>query len=128
MVPAEFSQSREISAPSAPGVAGDPHSARARAARPGTAHDRIRSRPPALLLVPIVSAAAVVVLATAWASRAQHYLSPERGVGYALGIAGLAAMLLLLVYPLRKHGWLPQKIGPLRGWFHQDLKSSIKTT
>ena len=44
-------------------------------------------------------------------------LSPERGVGYALGIIGGSAMLLLLVYPARKRlPWL-SVIGSVKVWF-----------
>ncbi|MEO8016681.1 MAG: transcriptional regulator [Pseudomonadota bacterium] len=44
-------------------------------------------------------------------------LSPERGLGYALGIIGGSAMLLLLVYPARKRlPWL-RVVGSVKGWF-----------
>jgi hypothetical protein len=44
-------------------------------------------------------------------------LSPERGLGYALGIVGGSAMLLLLVYPARKRlRWLGA-IGSVKRWF-----------
>lgn len=44
-------------------------------------------------------------------------LSPERGLGYALGIIGGSAMLLLLVYPARKRlPWL-SAIGSVKVWF-----------
>lgn len=44
-------------------------------------------------------------------------LSPERGVGYALGIIGGSAMLLLLVYPARKRlPWLGV-FGSVKTWF-----------
>ncbi|HEU4590507.1 MAG TPA: hypothetical protein VFS13_06320 [Steroidobacteraceae bacterium] len=46
-----------------------------------------------------------------------RWLSPERGIGYALGIIGGSAMLLLLIYPARKHwAWL-QAIGSVKRWF-----------
>lgn len=122
IAPAELSQSRKISAPGAPGAADDP---RPVPTRPVPANDRMRSRPPALLLVSVLSATAAGILTTAWAWRPQHYLSPERGIGYALGIAGLTAMLLLLLYPLRKHGWLPARTGPLRRWFHFHMALGI---
>jgi hypothetical protein len=47
----------------------------------------------------------------------ERFLTPERGSGYALGIIGGSAMLLLLVYPARKRlPWL-SAIGSVRGWF-----------
>jgi len=46
-----------------------------------------------------------------------RWLSPEHGLGYALGIIGGSAMLLLLIYPARKHwAWL-RSIGSVKTWF-----------
>jgi len=46
-----------------------------------------------------------------------RWLSPESGLGYALGIVGGSAMLLLLIYPARKHwAWL-SSIGSVKTWF-----------
>jgi hypothetical protein len=48
-------------------------------------------------------------------------LTPERGLGYLLGIIGGSAMLLLLVYPLRKRfAWLAG-IGPVKRWFQVHM-------
>jgi hypothetical protein len=44
-------------------------------------------------------------------------LSPERGVGYMLGILGGSAMLLLLVYPARKRFAALRVIGSVKVWF-----------
>jgi hypothetical protein len=47
----------------------------------------------------------------------ERYISPEHGVGYALGIIGGSAMLLLLIYPARKRvKWL-SSIGSVKVWF-----------
>jgi hypothetical protein len=46
-----------------------------------------------------------------------HLLSPERGIGYALGIIGGSAMLLLLVYPARKRVPALAAIGSVKTWF-----------
>jgi hypothetical protein len=47
----------------------------------------------------------------------ERFITPEKGLGYALGIIGGSAMILLLMYPARKRlSWL----GPLGGvkpWF-----------
>ncbi|MDH3343144.1 MAG: transcriptional regulator [Gammaproteobacteria bacterium] len=52
-----------------------------------------------------------------WQLRDEHYLIAEKGTGYALGIIGGLLMLLLLLYPLRKH-WRPiRNWGPIRYWF-----------
>jgi hypothetical protein len=60
-----------------------------------------------------------VVLALAWGYTAHldRYITPERGLGYALGIIGGSMMLLLLVYPARKRAnWL-KWVGGIPGWF-----------
>jgi hypothetical protein len=37
----------------------------------------------------------------------ERFITPEKGLGYALGIVGGSAMLLLLLYPARKRlRWL----------------------
>ena len=46
-----------------------------------------------------------------------RYLTPTRGLGYALGIAGGSMMLLLFLYSARKRfRWLAF-LGPTAGWF-----------
>lgn len=46
-----------------------------------------------------------------------RYISPEHGIGYALGIIGGSAMLLLLLYPARKRlPWLGF-LGGIKAWF-----------
>ena len=57
------------------------------------------------------------VLYRGWALREEHYLIAEKGVGYALGIIGGVLMLLLLLYPLRKHWRAIRNWGPIRYWF-----------
>jgi hypothetical protein len=47
----------------------------------------------------------------------ERLLSPERGMGYALGIIGGSAMLLLLVYPARKRAHWLRYIGSVKVWF-----------
>jgi hypothetical protein len=52
-------------------------------------------------------------------------LSPERSVGYALGIVGGSAMLLLLVYPARKRlRWL-RVIGSVKAWFQIHMALGV---
>jgi len=54
----------------------------------------------------------ITTLAFGWSQREEYWLTAEKGWGYALGIIGGSLMLLLLLYPLRKH-W---KVA--RNWFH----------
>ena len=90
-----------------------------------SAHARLHAPPPAVLLVTVLTLSAVAMLAGAWMVRAQRYVIAGRGVGYALGILGLSSMLLLLLYPLRKHGWAFRGVGPIRVWFHTHMALGI---
>jgi len=54
----------------------------------------------------------VIVLIFGWSQREEYWLTAEKGWGYALGIIGGSSMLLLLLYPLRKH-WKHAK-----NWLH----------
>lgn len=87
--------------------------------------ERLRARPPALLLVPFLTLLCLGVLTLAWMERGQNYVSADRGLGYALGVAGLTAMLLLLLYPLRKRSARMQRWGPIRVWFHAHMALGI---
>jgi hypothetical protein len=50
-----------------------------------------------------------------------RYISPQRGLGYALGIVGGSMMLLLLLYPLRKRvRWLGV-LGSMKVWFRAHM-------
>ena len=55
----------------------------------------------------------------------ERYISPSSGVGYAFGIAGLTAMLLLLAYPLRKANPGLHFIGSTRLWFRIHMVLGI---
>jgi hypothetical protein len=69
----------------------------------------------------LAGAASTLALGVGFAARDEHYTNAESGVGYALGVAGLAMMTLLLGYSARKRvrwmaGW-----GPIRPWFHVHM-------
>lgn len=56
-----------------------------------------------------------------WQLRTEHYITAEKGLGYALGIIGGSLMLALLLYPLRKN-WRPiRNWGPIRYWFRAHM-------
>jgi len=60
-----------------------------------------------------------------WNTQTQRYISPNRGVGYTLGIVGGSLMLLLLVYSLRKRwAWL-SFLGSTPGWFRFHMVLGI---
>jgi hypothetical protein len=54
-----------------------------------------------------------------------RYITPERGVGYALGIAGGALMLLLLLYPARKRARWLAFMGTVKAWFRLHMVMGI---
>jgi len=51
----------------------------------------------------------------------ERYLTPERGLGYAIGIVGGCAMLLLLLYPARKHLRWIGFLGSVKAWFRAHM-------
>ena len=67
----------------------------------------------------------VAVLAVGWQKRGQVYLTPEQGAGYLLGIIGASLMLLLLLYPLRKHARWMRSLGAVRHWFRAHMMMGV---
>jgi hypothetical protein len=60
---------------------------------------------------------AIVLLYVGWQMPTERYITPKRGLGYALGIIGGSFMLLLFLYSARKRlAWL-KFLGPASGWF-----------
>jgi hypothetical protein len=57
--------------------------------------------------------------------RGEFILSPDSGLGYALGIIGGVMMLLLLVYPLRKHSNILRRLGAVHQWFRLHMLLGI---
>jgi hypothetical protein len=53
------------------------------------------------------------------------YLSPQSGLGYALGIVGGSMMLLLIVYPLRKRVRALAFLGGIPQWFRVHMLLGI---
>lgn len=65
--------------------------------------------------------ATLAALGFGYSTPTEHYLTPEDGFGYALGILGGSLMLLLLLYPARKRApWLAF-IGTTRRWFQAHM-------
>ncbi|HYX74407.1 MAG TPA: hypothetical protein VE819_06970, partial [Steroidobacteraceae bacterium] len=55
----------------------------------------------------------------------ERYITPKRGLGYALGIIGASLMLVLLLYSARKHfRWL-SFLGPTPSWFRFHMVLGI---
>lgn len=69
----------------------------------------------------LLFALAFAILAWGYHFPTDRYITPERGFGYALGIAGGSMMLLLLLYPARKRvRWLAF-IGTVKRWFQAHM-------
>jgi hypothetical protein len=85
-----------------------------RKARLYAAPDRDRS-------LPWVVLACSAVLALGYRVREELLIRPDEGLGYALGIIGLACMTLLLSYSLRKRADWMHGIAPLRRWFQTHM-------
>jgi len=96
-----------------------PAVARTRPASPVTPR-----RPRSLLgLLGFLAAAALLVFGLTFPIG--RYLTPERGLGYALGIAGGSMMLLLFLYSARKRlRWL-SFLGPTAGWFRFHMMLGV---
>jgi hypothetical protein len=58
-----------------------------------------------------------VLLFLGWSVQTERYITPKRGLGYALGIIGGSLMLLLLVYSLRKRWEWLGFLGSTPKWF-----------
>jgi hypothetical protein len=69
--------------------------------------------------------ALIVVLYLGWRIPTERYITPTRGLGYALGIIGGCLMLVLLLYSARKHfAWL-RFLGPTPAWFRFHMVLGI---
>ena len=70
----------------------------------------------------VVWFSSIVLIAMAWwvyikASANELDYKPGVGFGYYLGLVGGVMMLLMLLYPVRKHLQFARSWGPLRYWF-----------
>ncbi len=67
----------------------------------------------------------VALLLAGWLDRDQQYIVASHGIGYGLGIVGSALMLLLLIYPLRRHWPGLLRAGRVTLWFRLHLIAGI---
>lgn len=88
-----------------------------RARRAGAAQRPWRS----MLGWSLYALALVAVIYAGWVNRRERHWIPEEGFGYWLGIAGAVAMLLLLVYPLRKRFTFLRFLGTVPAWFRLHM-------
>lgn len=73
----------------------------------------------------IFSIIVIGILVFGWQQRNEYWLMAEKGWGYALGIIGGSLMLLLLLYPLRKHWKLTRNWFSIRYWFKMHMLFGI---
>lgn len=117
---ADFDQAHGVSpnVRSSPSVAVGMRAANGAGAPPTTRSVRSRLRHAArIILRGAFYFAVAVALGIGWMQRAEQHVTPGEGIGYWLGIAGASAMLLLLVYPLRKRMPGLRFVGSVRLWF-----------
>ncbi len=74
---------------------------------------------------PVFSLLVLVGLYLGWRYNRYLYLTPEQGLGYALGITGASLMVMLLLYPLRKHARWARGLGPVRYWFRSHMLMGV---
>jgi hypothetical protein len=69
----------------------------------------------------VFGAVVTALLYVGWHMPTERYITPKRGIGYALGIIGGSLMLLLFLYSARKRiPWL-KFMGPAAGWFRYHM-------
>ena len=88
-----------------------------RATRKDAARSRRRWLDPAWLAL----LATAALLAWGYRFPTEQYITPQTGIGYALGIIGGSAMLLLLVYPARKRVRVLAFLGTTKRWFQAHM-------
>ena len=70
--------------------------------------------------VPARIVALVCIVAILWGYNfdLESYITPQRGLGYALGIIGGSLMLVILIYPTRKRLHALKALGGIPLWFN----------
>jgi hypothetical protein len=58
----------------------------------------------------------LVAIGWGWNAREERYVTADEGLGYALGVAGLACMTTLLFYSVRKRVPSLRAVGRIRRW------------
>jgi hypothetical protein len=69
------------------------------------------------LVVPLL----VLFAALGWLAARGGFYTPGDDFGYYLGLVGALMMLVLLLYPLRKHVGFLRKLGAIRHWFRLHM-------
>lgn len=85
----------------------------------------VRATRRAEIAVPLVGLAAACGIIAGWTHRDRMDLVAYEGLGYALGIAGLSMMSLLLLYSLRKRWQRMQGTGPAPLWLQIHMSLGV---
>jgi len=67
----------------------------------------------------------VAALVVGYYAHLDRYITPERGLGYALGIIGGSLMLVLLIYPARKRAEWLRALGGVPLWYRMHMTLGI---
>ena len=78
-------------------------------------------------VTPVRAFGFVVVAALLWGlnGHLNRYITPDRGLGYWLGIVGGSMMLVLLMYPARKRASWLRVFGGVGGWFKAHMTLGV---
>ncbi len=68
---------------------------------------------------------ATIAILFGWQIHNERYIVAESGIGYWLGIIGGSMMLLLLLYPLRKHLRFMRNWGKVSWWFKMHMMFGV---
>jgi len=90
-----------------------------------TQDSQSRSMSSRRLHVPVFFLLVLMVVLIGWQYNRYLYLTPEQGLGYALGVTGASLMVMLLLYPLRKHARWACGFGPVRYWFRSHMLMGV---
>ena len=90
-----------------------------------TQDSQSRSMSSSRLHVPVFFLLVLMVVLIGWQYNRYLYLTPEQGLGYALGVTGASLMVMLLLYPLRKHARWASGLGPVRYWFRSHMLMGV---
>jgi len=73
----------------------------------------------------LFSVVIILLLIVGWQERNEYWITAEKGWGYAMGIIGGSLMLVMLLYPLRKHWKLARNWFSIRHWFQMHMLFGI---
>ena len=89
--------------------------------REGATRARLVAAPERATGFLLFTLACLVLAALGFALRDERYLTPARGIGYALGVTGLGLLALQLTYSARKRSRRLDAAGSLRTWFQVHM-------